>query len=245
MPNASNAIRPDLLAAHERAWDRLARPGTWWNGWERVAIAAATRGALTCAFCARRKEALSASMAKGAHDGPHGGLSEGVVDLIHRIRTDADRFGPSLFKQYVPGVLSEERFVELTGIVATITAIDTFDAIMGRPLRPLPEPLPGAPSRKRPKGAAYDQAYVPMVTPDAIDASDPDQAAMYEGRAGMYIHRALSLVPAEVVNFFDLDDQMYLPDRFLRDFGTEYRAITHAQIEFLAARMSALNRCTY
>ena len=38
---------------------------------------------------------------------------------------------------------------------------------------------------------------------------------------------------------------MYLPDRQLRDYGTEYRAITHAQIEFLAARMSALNRCTY
>ena len=240
-----NAIRSELLAAHERAWERLARPGTWWSGAERVGIAAATRGALTCTFCARRKAALSANMVSGAHDGPYGGLNEGIVDLIHRIRIDADRFGPTLFKQYVPGVLSEERFVELTGIVATITAIDTFDAIMGRPLRDLPEPLPGAPSRKRPKGAAYDQAYVPMVAPEAVDTTDPDQAAMYERRAGMYIHRALSLVPAEVVNFFDLDDQMYLPDRFLRDFGTEYRAITHAQIEFLAARMSALNRCTY
>lgn len=240
-----NQIRPELLAAHECAWDRLARPGTWWSGAERVAIAAAARGALTCVYCARRKQALSAAMASGAHDGPHGGLSEGVVDLIHRIRTDADRFGPSIFKQYVPGVLSAERFVELVGIVATITAIDTFDAVMGRALRALPEPIPGAPSRKRPKGAAYDQAHVPMVAPDAIDASEPLEVAMYEGRAGMYIHRALSLVPAEVVNFFDLDDQMYLPDRFLRDFGTEYRAITHAQIEFLAARMSALNQCTY
>ena len=112
-------------------------------------------------------------------------------------------------------------------------------------LRELPEPVAGTPSRKRPKGAAFDQAFVPMVAPEALDGSDPDQAAMYVGRAGMYIHRALSLVPAEVVNFFDLDDQMYLPDRQLRDYGTEYRAITHAQIEFLAARMSALNLCTY
>ena len=234
-----------LLAAHERAWKRLARPGTWWTGAERVAIAGATRGALPCARCAWRRQAFSAAMASGGHDGPIGGLSEGVVDLVHRVRTDADRFGFSLFRQYVPGVLSEERFVELVSIAATITAIDTFDTVMGRPLHPLPEPLPGLPSRKRPKGAAYDRAHVPMVAPAAIDASDPREAAMYEGRAGMYIHRAFSFVPAEVVNFCDLDDQMYLPDRFLRDFGTEYRTITHAQIEFLAARMSALNRCTY
>lgn len=169
-----NTIRSELLAAHERAWDRLARPGTWWTGAGRAAIAAATRGALTCGYCARRKQALSASMAGGAHGGPHGGLSEGVVDLIHRLRTDADRFGPSLFARYVPGVLSAERYTELVGIVATITAIDTFDTIMGRPLRDLPEPAAGAPSRKRPKGAAYDQAFVPMVAPEAVDASDPD-----------------------------------------------------------------------
>ena len=241
----SNMIRSELLASHQRAWERLARAGTWWTGAERVAIAAATRAALTCGHCRRRKQALSANMVSGAHAGSSGGLSEGVIDLVHRLRTDADRFGPSLFKQYVPCMMSAERYTELVGIVATITAIDTFDTIMGRSLRELPEPVAGTPSRKRPKGAAFDQAFVPMVAPEALDGSDPDQAAMYVGRAGMYIHRALSLVPAEVVNFFDLDDQMYLPDRQLRDYGTEYRAITHAQIEFLAARMSALNRCTY
>ncbi|MCA8926971.1 MAG: hypothetical protein KDC18_02805 [Alphaproteobacteria bacterium] len=241
----SNAIRADLLAAHDRAWDRLARPGTWWSGAERVAIAAATRAAIACPFCQRRKAALSANMVSGAHAESPGGLPTAVVDLIHRIRTDADRFGPSLFARFVPGVLSAERYVELVGLVASTTAIDTFDAILGRPLRPLPDPKPGQPSRHRPKGAAFDRAYVPMVAPEAVDTGNGDEAAMYAQRSAAYIHRALSLVPAEVVNFFDLDDQMYLPDRQLRDFGTEYRAISHAQIELLAARMSALNRCTY
>lgn len=239
------AIRPGLLAAHERAWGRLGRPGTWWRGRERVAIAAAARAALSCRHCQARKLALSAAMVSGAHDGPQGGLPEAVVDLVHRLRTDADRFGPSLFGRYVPGAMSEGHYVELVGIVASVTAIDTFDAILGRPLRPLPEPVAGEPSRHRPKGAADDRAYVPMVAPDAVDMRNEDEAAMYAGRSAAYIHRALSLVPAEVVNFFDLDDEMYLPDRQLRDFGREYRAITHAQIELLAARMSALNRCTY
>ena len=59
------------------------------------------------------------------------------------------------------------------------------------------------------------------------------------------IHRALSLVPAEVTGFFDLDTVHYLPDAVLRDYGNEYRALTHAQIEFLAARVSAINQCFY
>ena len=31
----------------------------------------------------------------------------------------------------------------------------------------------------------------------------------------------------------------------MRDFGREYRAITHAQIELLAGRISAINQCVY
>ena len=38
-------IREDLVLAHRRAWDLLAEPGTWWNGRERVAIAAEARAA--------------------------------------------------------------------------------------------------------------------------------------------------------------------------------------------------------
>ena len=71
------------------------------------------------------------------------------------------------------------------------------------------------------------------------------EAGLYDGLAAVNIHRALSLVPAEVAGFFDLDAEHYLPDALLRDFGTEYRALTHAQIEFLAARVSAINQCVY
>ena len=71
------------------------------------------------------------------------------------------------------------------------------------------------------------------------------EAGMHDGLSAVNIHRALSLVPAEVAGFFDLDAAQYLPDAALRDFGTEYRALTHAQIEFLAARVSAINQCFY
>jgi hypothetical protein len=52
-------------------------------------------------------------------------------------------------------------------------------------------------------------------------------------------------VPDEVRSFFDLVENQYLPGAVMRDFAHEYRAITHPQIELLAARVSALNRCLY
>ena len=38
-------ITERIKAAHRRSWDRLAAPGFWWTGAERVAIAAQTRRA--------------------------------------------------------------------------------------------------------------------------------------------------------------------------------------------------------
>ncbi|MFP6683683.1 MAG: alkylhydroperoxidase-related (seleno)protein, partial [Polyangiaceae bacterium] len=65
-------VREDMLVAYRRAWDRLAEPGTWWTGAERVAIAAESRVAENCEFCERRAEALSPHSETGQHDGPSG-----------------------------------------------------------------------------------------------------------------------------------------------------------------------------
>lgn len=44
---------------------------------------------------------------------------------------------------------------------------------------------------------------------------------------------------------FDLDVELYLKDHEIRDFATEHRTLTHAQIELIAGRVSALNGCYY
>jgi len=59
------------------------------------------------------------------------------------------------------------------------------------------------------------------------------------------IRMPLTLVPDETRGFFDLCASQYLPGPAMTDFGKEYRAITHAQIELLAGRISAINQCTY
>ena len=40
-------VREDILEAHERAFERLRRAGSWWTGAERIEIAAEVPGVLT------------------------------------------------------------------------------------------------------------------------------------------------------------------------------------------------------
>jgi len=47
------------------------------------------------------------------------------------------------------------------------------------------------------------------------------------------------------ISFFDIVSHQYQGPLQMRDFLHEYRAISHAQIELLAARVSALNQCLY
>ena len=109
---------------------------------------------------------------------------------------------------------------------------------------PLPEARPGPPSRRRPAGARPGGAWVAWLEPTDLG----------EAEAGLYpapgvpvanIRKAMSLVPDEVRSFFDLVSQQYQGPLEMRDFTREYRAISHAQIELLAARVSALNQCLY
>ncbi|NKB57570.1 MAG: hypothetical protein GKS00_14685 [Alphaproteobacteria bacterium] len=234
-------VRGDLAAAHRRGWERLAAAGTWWDGATRIAIAAEARRARTCDFCAKRRDALSPYAVQGEHDTTNS-LPIALIEVIHRVATDQSRLTRAFYDTALESGISDGEYVETIGVIATVFAVDGFTRAIGLPDFALPDPQPGNPSRHRPVGAKTDHAWVPRVAPE--DVTDAD-AGLYDGLGGANIHRALSLVPAEVMGFFDIDTAQYLPDAALRDFSTEYRDLTHAQIEFLAARVSAINQCVY
>ena len=234
-------VRADVAAAHARAWQRLAAPGTWLDGAMRVAIAAETRHAPACAHCAAVKQALSPATSAELHDAVTA-LPAIWVDAIHRIRNDAPRLSDTWLNGLRAEGLEDPQIVEMTGVIATVVAIDTFTDALGLPRHPLPEPLPGEPSRTLPAGARPGVGRFATVAPEDVTQGEAD---LYAQLSGANIHRALSLVPAEVKGFFDLDTAMYLPDKELRNFGNETRALTHAQIELIAARVSAINQCFY
>lgn len=234
-------VREDLAAAHDRAWARLARAGTWWTGAERVAIAAEVRRASDCPLCTRRKAALSPYTVVGAHDG-RGGLPASVVEVVHRVRIDPGRLTNAWYEGILAAGLPAEKYVETIGVIATVVAIDTFARGLGVTLRALPQPEPGTPTRARPR-ARPSAAFVPWLEPEDLTAAE---AGIYPtGRPPANIHRAMSLVPEEVRGFFDLVEHQYLGGLAMRDFAREYRAISHAQIELVAGRVSAINGCEY
>ena len=240
--SAPVTIREDLTAAHVRAWERIGNPGTWWDGAQRVAIAAETRHVPYCALCRRRKEALSPATIAGKHDS-RDELPETVIEVIHSVRSDPGRLSERWFRDVVATGLSEEEYVETVSIVAHVVAIDTMARGIGFEPLPLPQPRPGQPSQYRPGGAKRGDAWVPWVEPPDLSAVE---AGIYSvGRPAANIMKAMSLVPDEVRSFFDIVSHQYQGPLEMRDFSHEYRAISHAQIELLAARVSALNQCLY
>jgi len=240
-------VRSDLSRAMAVAWGKIGMPGTWWTGEERIAIATETRQAVHCALCRARREAASAAMVSGRHDNAVV-LPPAAIEAIHRIRTDSGRLGVGWYQSLLAAGLSNERYVELLSVVAIVVATDTFRRAAGLPPLSLPAAKLGEPSRRRPYGARPGLAWMPTLAPEDRTTDDPDLYRENPGpreRGGGNVHRALSLVPESMIHWWDMFETMYLPAPAMRDFAHECRAISHAQIEMLAARTAALNQCVY
>lgn len=236
-------VRDDIQAALPRVWSRIGRPGTWLTAEQRVAIAAETRHARSCGLCAEIKDALSPYMVSGEHD--HlGDLPESWIDIIHRIVADPGRLAKHWYDEKVSGGVSVEEYVELVGVVACTTGIDVFCRGIGVDGPALPAPEAGDPQPETPEHLNPDLAWVPTLDPHH---DGPLQKEFYPGGppTAAHIRRALTYVPATARNFWDMANTLYMNGMQMRDFDTEYRAITHAQIELVAGRVSALNQCVY
>ena len=106
------AIRNDLIEANRRAWERIASPGSWWSGTERVALAAEVRAAARCALCAERKAALSPFAVQGEHD-CEAALPAAAVDLVHRLTTDPGRLSRQWYDDTIAAGLTPDKVAEL------------------------------------------------------------------------------------------------------------------------------------
>jgi hypothetical protein len=238
-------VRDDIPEAHRRAWVRLAAPGCWWTGAERVALAAASRAAAACALCRDRRSALSPFQLDGEHETSpgEGVLPPAAVDTVHRIVTDASRLTRAWFEKLAAQGLSDGHYVELLGVVVSVLSIDRLHDGIGVAREPLPVPVPGAPSRYRPPGARPEGAWVPTIPSRAARGAE---AGLYGGLpATGNVLKALSLVPDAVRQLGELSSAHYLPFKEMMRFDTQLRALQRAQIELVAGRVSALNECFY
>jgi hypothetical protein len=240
-------FRPELLAAQATAFEFLGRPGVWWTAQQKVAIVAETRHATTCPLCRTRRAAAIPATVIGTHD-TITALPAPALEAIHRIATDSGRLGETWYRRLLGPDLTEAQYVELVAIVAITVAMDRFRVGAGLPPLDLPLPMPGLPTGTLPQDTKPGLAWMPVLHPDDWAPPTPDLYRSVPGpreRGRGNIHLALSLVPDAMIAWWDLFEPMYLRSSEMRDFTREFRAVSHAQIEMLAARTAALNQCIY
>ena len=214
------AVDPATSAAHSATIEAIAAPGAWWNGPDRLAIVRAARTAPTCSFCAGRDE-LSPAAIDGEHDND-GVLPPIAVEAVHAIRNDSGRLTRRWFDDVVDLGLLPEAYVELVAVTASSVIVDTFAQGIGLDMPDLPGPAGGAPTLERSDDVEDAGAWLPLAR---------------RGRAN--ILRSLGLVPSALRLFFGTFARSYYmaPDSQF--------ALDRAQVELVAARVSAVNECFY
>lgn len=227
----------------DEEWQRLAEPGTWWTGAERVAIAREARRAAECKLCAKRKEAVSPYAVPETHEAS-AELSAAAVDAIHRITSDPGRLSSRWHKEVLEAGITDAQLVEITAVIALVVNIDSIAAGVGASELPLPEPRPGEPSKMLPEGATTDSAWVPTVRHDKATGEAAEYYKMIGGMAAN-IRKALTLVPAEAKAFVRLHTAVYVPgDQRFMDMSLR-NALVRPQMELIAATISTANECFY
>lgn len=239
-------VRDDLAQAHALVLTRLALPGTWWTGDERVAIAAAARSARHCAFCVDRKAALSPYTISGTHDvdpATEATLPPEIIDMVHLVINDATRMTAAAIDKLSEVGLSDAHFVEALGIATSIRSMDQVCRGLGVPAHTLPGPVAGEPSRIRPDVLPANEAYLPMMAKQQPARPNDDLWGDDWGNSGNVI-RALGLVPDAIRDMQVMSQAQYLDAENVFDM-TQGRNLAREQIEFVASRVSAINECFY
>ena len=237
-------VRDDLVAAHRNQWTRLARPGVWWTGAQRVAIAGEVRGAATCELCQKRRGSLSPYTVEGEHEGNEL-LPAAAVDVVHRVTTDPGRLTKAWFDGVLSAGFSAEQYVEVIGVLVTVFSIDSFCRGIGVSVHPLPDPVAGEPSAYRPAAARMEKAWVPMLPNGRTRGPEADLWGEMPGGQTGNVVRALSLVPDEVRGLKELSAAHYMTSTEMMDLGRTRRSLDRPQIELTAGRVSALRGCFY
>jgi len=156
----------------EREWARLASPGTWWTGAERISIAAEARRAVRNAT-------------------PTGVLPDAATEAARRVAVDAASIRSVDIERWAGGGLDGFAYVELVGIVSRLMAIDVATFGLGLDEVPLPVALPGEPTRQKPEDAEVTTGWVPTVgpanAPGSMSGVPAEVEAMFDVHGVLYL----------------------------------------------------------
>jgi hypothetical protein len=176
LQGVSVPVRPEILDLLGREWLRLAAPGSFWDGHQRVEIAGVARAA-------RRGSSESAESLPA--------VANSAAAMLGSTPGRATR----IWVESVVSTIGPGAYVELVGVVARAVAVDSFHRSLGAPEPRLPDPQGGEPTGEEDLAARSGAAWVPMVGGASIvqALSGHAWAAVFELRAnaGSPVHTRL------------------------------------------------------
>jgi hypothetical protein len=221
-------VREDLVDAHRRAWEHIARPGSWWSGAERVALANTALLAIADEDPLPPWVAVT-STTRLTHDLV---APPRAHDVVYRLARHAGTMTVDAYRA-AADELGELRYVELCAIVSTVAAVAHFCRNIGVAAPPLPRPRSGAPTAKRPERLAQARFnWVPVAEP-------ADEVAA--------VVQAYTAVPDEHINTWRMAAAQYMPQPEMvhADWARRPGGLSRPQMELVAARLTLLRECFY
>ena len=225
-----SSLTEELKTAHETAWNKIAGPGDFFSGEERIEMIKAARDADDCELTLARKNAISPFVVTGEYVGDYL-LDSNTIDVIRRIASDPGRLTKAWFDQVIANGLAPEEYVEVVSVVTTSIIIDTLHQALGLAQPLLPQAREGNPRKVLNSGAVEIGAWLPVL-------DVPSQTADHGLPKVPNIARSLGLVPGALQLFFGTFSPHY-------SLSNIQSSLSQDQAEFVASRVSAMNECFY
>lgn len=213
-------VRPELAAAHDRAWQSLAEAGTWWSARQRrelaeTAITAMWAGADTAV---RTREGVPTEAPLAAHRAV-AAMASGTPAITRE------------WWESTRDAVGALEYVELVGLVCVVASVTSLQNTLGMPPRGLPAASGDGPTKVAPPGLADATLnWVPVAAPADANAA---------------VVQALTAVPAANEMLWSLADVQYIPDAEMVDPRWTRGTLSRVEMELVATRVSFSRECHY
>jgi hypothetical protein len=193
-------VRDDLKDAHAAVWTHIQQPGQVFDATQRLSLLTQARSGMY------------------PQDDPVGRLATTLYTNMADVTGD-------LIRDAIAGS-GEPAVVEAVSLVSMLAAVDNTHRALGAELEPLPEPVPGEPTRIIATGLKKRRTHVPMP------------------RTSITV--ALELLPVENAAYAAVCGPHYMTfDEMGSPLFERSPGLNRAQLETVAARTSLFQECFY
>lgn len=230
-------VPSDIDALHADEIQSFAAVGTWGSAAQRTAMAATAR----VAQCEQGLQVPVDDESVAAQ----AGLPDAAMRLARAVAVDSNKIDREFCRDIQAQGVTEGAYVEIVALVSRLSNLDFFARGIGLPPQKLPAPADDArPTFERP-AEAVDEGFFTASVPGPPKGGRLAESLYGKGPAGNIL-RAVSLVPDEARRVIGLVTQQYFGAQDLLNFdaGSE-RALSRAQIELVATKVSERNQCFY